>query len=78
VFAAVVRDTLQILFARMRFGRVLVVNGHGADNQRAVLDRLCREFNVGCVPRRVRRVYLEFPRSLIRKCLMRIGGEVGG
>ena len=35
VFAAVVRDTLHILFARMRFRRVLIVNGHGADNQRA-------------------------------------------
>ena len=65
VFAAVVGDTLQILFARIRFRRVLIVNRHGADNQRAVLDRLCREFNVGCVPQRVRWVYLEFPRSLV-------------
>jgi creatinine amidohydrolase len=65
VFAAVVRDTLHILFARMRFRRVLIVNGHGADNQRAVLDRLCREFNAGCAPRRVRWVYPGFPRSLV-------------
>ncbi len=50
VFAAVVRDALHILFARMRFRRVLIVNGHGADNQRAVLDRLCREFNDGHSP----------------------------
>ncbi|MGC9995014.1 MAG: creatininase family protein [Terriglobia bacterium] len=65
VFAAVVRDVLQILFGRMRFSRVLIVNGHGADNQRAVLDRLCLEFNAGRVPRRVRWVYPGFPRSLI-------------
>ena len=65
VFAAVVRDVLQILFGRMRFSRVLIVNGHGADNQRAVLDRLCTEFNAGRVPRRVRWVYPGFPRSLI-------------
>ncbi|MGD0222210.1 MAG: creatininase family protein [Terriglobia bacterium] len=65
VFAAVVRDALHILFARMRFRRVLIVNGHGADNQRAVLDRLCREFNDGHTPRRVRWVYPGFPRSLV-------------
>ena len=65
VFAGVVRDALHILFARMRFRRVLIVNGHGADNQRAVLDRLCREFNDGHTPRRVRWVYPGFPRSLI-------------
>ena len=65
VFAAVVRDVLHILFDRMRFRRVLIVNGHGADNQRAVLDRLCRECNVGFEPRRVRWVYPGFPRSLV-------------
>jgi creatinine amidohydrolase len=65
VFAAVVRDALHILFARMRFRRVLIVNGHGADNQRAVLDRLCREFNAGHAPRRVRWVYPGFPQSLL-------------
>jgi creatinine amidohydrolase len=65
VFAAVVRDALQILFGRMQFRRVLIVNGHGADNQRAVLDRLCLEFNAGHAPRRVRWVYPGFPRSLI-------------
>jgi len=65
VFAAVVRDTLHILFARMRFRRVLIVNGHGADNQRGVLDRLCREFNTGFEPKRVMWVYPGFPRSLV-------------
>ena len=65
VFASVVRDALQILFGRMRFRRVLIVNGHGADNQRAVLDRLCLEFNAGHVARRVRWVYPGFPRSLV-------------
>jgi len=65
VFAAVVRDILHILFSRMRFRRVLIVNGHGADNQRAVLDRLCREFNSGFEPKRVMWVYPGFPRSLV-------------
>jgi len=65
VFAAVVRDALHILFARMRFRHVLIVNGHGADNQRAVLDRLCREFNTGFEPQRVMWVYPGFPRSLV-------------
>lgn len=65
VFAAVVRDILNILLGRMRFLRVLIVNGHGADNQRAVLDRLCRELNEGYAPRRVRWVYPGFPRSLV-------------
>jgi creatinine amidohydrolase len=45
VFALVVREALNVLLGRMLFRRVLIVNGHGADNQRAVLDRLCREFN---------------------------------
>jgi len=65
VFAAVVRDVLNILFLRMRFRRVLIVNGHGADNQRSTLDRMCREFNVGHEPRRVRWVYPGFPHSLV-------------
>jgi creatinine amidohydrolase len=66
VFATVVRETLNVLLGRMQFRRVLIVNGHGADNQRAVLDRLCREFNAsvpsGC---RVVWVYPGFPRSMI-------------
>ena len=65
VFAAVVRDAMHILFTRLRFARVVIVNGHGADNQRAVLDRLCREFNTGYEPKRVIWVYPGFPRSLV-------------
>jgi creatinine amidohydrolase len=65
VFAAVVRDILNILLGRMRFRRVLIVNGHGADNQRAVLDRLCRELNEGHNPKRIKWVYPGFPRSLV-------------
>lgn len=45
VFAAVVRNTLDILFDRMKFSRVLIVNGHGAVNQASVLTRLCNEYN---------------------------------
>ena len=44
-FALVIRDLLNILLNRLRFRHVLIVNGHGADNQRETLDRLCREFN---------------------------------
>jgi hypothetical protein len=47
VFALVVRDILHILFERMRFDHVLIVNGHGAENQKAVLNRICDEFNAG-------------------------------
>jgi len=65
VFAAVVRDALNILLGRMRFRRVLIVNGHGAENQSATLDRLCRELNEGRQPRRVRWVYPGFPKSLV-------------
>ncbi len=64
VFALVVRDALAILLGRMGFARVLVVNGHGADNQRATLDRLCRELNAAGAGERVRWVYPGFPRSL--------------
>jgi creatinine amidohydrolase len=66
VFALVVRETLRVLLTRLRFLRVLVVNGHGADNQRAVLDRLCREYNAaGTYGRRVMWVYPGFPRSVV-------------
>jgi creatinine amidohydrolase len=65
VFAAVVRDILNILLDRMRFRHVLIVNGHGADNQRGTLDRMCREINGGFEPKRVMWVYPGFPRSLV-------------
>jgi len=66
VFAQVVRDLLNILFERMYFRRVVVVNGHGADNQRSVLDRLCTEFNAHSTSgKRVLWVYPGFPHSLV-------------
>lgn len=66
VFAQVVRDLLSILLGRMHFERVLIVNGHGADNQRAVLDRLSSEFNaVSPSGKRVMWVYPGFPHSLV-------------
>jgi creatinine amidohydrolase len=62
-FALVVRDTLTVLFDRFRFRSVAIVNGHGAENQSAVLNRLCAEMNA---PRtRLMWVYPGFPRSLI-------------
>ena len=64
-FALVVRDILGILLGRMRFRHVLIVNGHGADNQRAVLDRLCTEYNAGQAEKRVMWVYPGFPRSMV-------------
>jgi len=67
VFALVVRDTLNILLGRMRFRHVLIVNGHGADNQKDVLNRLCHEFNESSSGKglRVKWVYPGFPRSLL-------------
>ena len=64
VFSLVVRGTLEALFHRMGYTAVVIVNGHGADNQRAVLDRLCAEYNAGG-GRRLRWVYPGFPRSLV-------------
>lgn len=66
VFALLMRDTLNILLGRMRFRHVLIVNGHGADNQKDVLDRLCHEFNNDPQgEKRVMWVYPGFPRSLL-------------
>jgi creatinine amidohydrolase len=66
VFAAVVRDTLDILFGRMGFRRVLIVNGHGAVNQKEVLNRLCSEFNGRAGHgKRVMWVYPGFPAALL-------------
>ncbi len=66
VFALVVREILNILLGRMRFQQVLIVNGHGADNQRGTLDRLCAEFNAASsFGKRVMWVYPGFPHSLV-------------
>jgi creatinine amidohydrolase len=64
VFSLIVRGTLDALFRRMEYRAVVIVNGHGADNQRGVLDRLCAEYNAGG-GRRLRWVYPGFPRSLV-------------
>jgi creatinine amidohydrolase len=64
VFSLVVRSTLDALFARMGFRSVVIVNGHGADNQRAVLDRLCADYNKAG-PTRLLWFYPGFPRSLV-------------
>jgi creatinine amidohydrolase/Fe(II)-dependent formamide hydrolase-like protein len=66
VFGLVVRDILRILFDRMHFKHVLIVNGHGADNQKDVLNRICHEYNAGGTEaQRVFWVYPGFPRSLL-------------
>ncbi len=71
VFALVVRDTLTILFDRMKFRRVLIVNGHGATNQSGVLTRLCNEFNAaGRGGKRIMWVYPGFTHPLM-------GGSIG-
>jgi creatinine amidohydrolase len=62
-FALVVRDALDLLFERLRFRSVLIVNGHGAENQSATLDRICAEMRGA--GRRLLWVYPGFPRSLI-------------
>jgi creatinine amidohydrolase len=63
VFSLAVRGTLDALFDRMGFRSVVIVNGHGADNQRAVLDRLRAEYNASGRP--LMWVYPGFPRSLV-------------
>jgi creatinine amidohydrolase/Fe(II)-dependent formamide hydrolase-like protein len=66
VFALVVRDILNILFNRMHFKNVLIVNGHGADNQKETLNRITHEYNDGPADKpRVIWVYPGFPRSLL-------------
>jgi len=66
VFGLLMRDTLNILLGRMGFRRVLIVNGHGADNQKDVLNRLCHEFNNDPEgEKRAMWVYPGFPRSLL-------------
>ena len=64
IFSLVVRGTLDCLFHRMGYRAVAIVNGHGADNQRGVLDRLCAEYNAGGGAR-LMWVYPGFPRSLV-------------
>ncbi len=69
VFSVTVRATLDALFDRMGFRFVVIVNGHGADNQREVLDRLVAEYNSDGRTR-LMWVYAGFPRSLV-------GGAIG-
>jgi creatinine amidohydrolase len=64
IFSLAVRGVLDALFDRMGFRRVVIVNGHGAENQSAVLTRLCAEYNAG-VGTRLMWVYPGFPRSLV-------------
>jgi creatinine amidohydrolase len=64
VFSIALRGTLDALFDRMGFRRVVIVNGHGAENQGATLDRLCALYN-GAGPARLMWVYPGFPRSLV-------------
>jgi creatinine amidohydrolase len=75
-FALVVRDTLGILLDRMRFPSVLIVNGHGAYNQKDTLERLCAERNAGLRGgKRVMWVYPGFPRSLLAGSIAHAGAE---
>jgi len=76
VFSIVVRDTLNILFDRMQFPRVLIVNGHGAYNQSSVLTRLCTEYNASSkIGKRAMWVYPGFPRSLVAGAIAHAGSE---
>jgi creatinine amidohydrolase len=63
-FSLAVRGTLDALFDRMGYRSVVIVNGHGAENQSAVLNRLCAEYNAGGRTR-LMWVYPGFPRSLV-------------
>jgi creatinine amidohydrolase/Fe(II)-dependent formamide hydrolase-like protein len=64
VFSIAVRGTLDALFDRMGYRSVVIVNGHGAENQSAVLTRLCAEYNAGGRTR-LMWVYPGFPHSLV-------------
>ena len=64
IFSLAVRGTFDALFGRMGFTFVVIVNGHGAENQRGVLDRLCAEYNSGG-KHRLLWVYPGFPHSLV-------------
>jgi hypothetical protein len=60
-FALVTRGILDVLFERLSFRSVPIVNGHGAAHQRSVLARICAEMRAG--GRRLLWVYPGFPRS---------------
>jgi creatinine amidohydrolase len=76
VFAAVVRDTLNILFGRMKFTRVLIVNGHGAVNQKEVIERLCLEYNAGLKKgKRMMWTYPGFPHYVLKGSIAHAGAE---
>lgn len=75
VFAAVLRNTLAILFDRMKFSSVIIVNGHGADNQKEVLNSLCDEYNAGCKSKRVMWVYPGFCRDGTGGSIAHAGAE---
>ena len=47
VFALVLRNYLELLSESWRFKNIVVVNGHGAENQLQVISRLVAEFNAG-------------------------------
>ena len=64
VFGIAVRGAVDSLLERMGFQAVVIVNGHGADNQKGVLDRLCAEYN-SRGKSRLMWVYPGFPRSLV-------------
>ena len=76
VFAAVMRDTLEILLGRMKFTRVLIVNGHGAVNQKEVLERLCLEYNAGLKKgKRIMWTYPGFPHYVLEGSIAHAGSE---
>ncbi|HNQ35641.1 MAG TPA: creatininase family protein [bacterium] len=52
VFALVLRNQLKLLADDWRFRRIVIANGHGAENQIAVIQRLKKEFE-GTRPVRV-------------------------
>lgn len=46
VFAAILRNYLELLIDSWKFKNIVIVNGHGGENHLAVIDRLKREFAV--------------------------------
>lgn len=44
VFALVLRNYLELIIDEWKFKNVVIVNGHGAENHKAVIERLRKEF----------------------------------
>ncbi len=75
VFTLVVRETIRLLTDRMKFSHVVIINGHGAANQRDVLNRLSKETNADAGYERLIWFCPGLPRSVIAGSIAHAGAE---